>query len=70
MTDATKDGLHVVKCPDCNGLGVIREPKYLIEAMTPLGTNYKFITCPMCKGVKAVFVVPARVIGPAVEDGK
>jgi DnaJ-class molecular chaperone len=52
----------VTGCPRCEGTGAHIKP--LLPPKTYVGQD-DFMRCEMCEGSGKVFVVPARVIGPA-----
>lgn len=60
-----EENLTVVGCPTCKGEG--RTLKFEARFKDPISLIHDFEPCSMCKGSGLVFVVPARVIGPAQE---
>lgn len=53
----------VTNCPRCSGGGAHMKPNLPPKTFVDLVND--FMKCEMCEGSGKVFVVPARVIGPA-----
>lgn len=62
-----KENLTVTRCPGCASSmgGSGRVLRYSARFKDPISLHGDFENCPMCEGSGLVFVIPARVIGPA-----
>jgi len=58
------DNITVTECPGCKAEGRILKPETFMKTVI---SQSDYMKCPMCQGSGKVFVIPARIIGPATE---